>query len=95
MWNDLIYMTMANIESTTKVGVRTDMKVRLGDILMALSWREIAKNYFGKSSSWLYHKMDGIDGNGGVGGFSDSEAMQLKDALIDLSDRIRAAADRI
>lgn len=86
---------MANIESTTKVGVRTDMKVRLGDILMALSWREIAKNYFGKSSSWLYHKMDGIDGNGGVGGFSDSEAMELKDALIDLSDRIRAAADRI
>lgn len=86
---------MANIESTTKAGVRTDMKVRLGDILMALSWREIAKNYFGKSSSWLYHKMDGIDGNGGVGGFSDSEAMELKDALIDLSDRIRAAADRI
>lgn len=86
---------MANIESTTKVGVRTDMKARLGDILMALSWREIAKNYFGKSSSWLYHKMDGIDGNGGVGGFSDSEAMELKDALIDLSDRIRAAADRI
>lgn len=86
---------MANIESTTKVGVRTDMKVRLGDILMALSWREIAKNYFGKSSSWLYHKMDGIDGNGGVGGFSDSEAMELKEALLDLSDKIRAAADRI
>ena len=86
---------MADIESTTKAGVRTDMKVRLGDILMALSWREIAKNYFGKSSSWLYHKMDGIDGNGGVGGFTDSEAMQLKDALIDLSDRIRAATDRI
>ena len=86
---------MANIESTTKVGVRTDMKARLGDILMALSWREFAKNYFGKSSSWLYHKMDGIDGNGGVGGFSDSEAMQLKEALLNLSDRIRAAADRI
>lgn len=86
---------MANIESTTKVGVRTDMKARLGDILMALSWRKIAKNYFGKSSSWLYHKMDGIDGNGGVGGFTDSEAMQLKEALLDLSDRIRAAADRI
>lgn len=86
---------MANIESTTKVGVRTDMKARLGDILMALSWREIAKNYFGKSSSWLYHKLDGIDGNGGVGGFTDSEAMELKDALLDLSDKIRAAADRI
>lgn len=86
---------MADIESTTKAGVRTDMKARLGDILMALSWREIARKYFGKSSSWLYHKLDGIDGNGGVGGFSYSEAMELKDALIDLSDRIRAAADRI
>ena len=85
---------MANNVSE-KVSVQTDMKLRLSDILMALSWREIAKNYFGKSSSWLYHKMDGIDGNGGVGGFTDSEAMQLKDALIDLSDRIRAAADRI
>ena len=37
----------------------------------------------------------GLFGNGGGGGFSDSEAMQLKDALIDLSDRIRAAANRI
>ena len=86
---------MADIDSSVKVGVRTDMKVRLGDILMALSWREIARKYFGKSASWLYHKMDGIDGNGGVGGFSDSEAMQLKEALLDLSDKIRAAADRI
>jgi len=61
---------MADIESTTKAGVRTDMKARLGDILMALSWREIARNYFGKSSSWLYHKLDGIDGNGGVAGMN-------------------------
>lgn len=73
----------------------TDMKQKMSDILIDISWREIARNYFGKSSSWLYHKLDGIDGNGGVGGFSPEEAQQLKGALCDLSVRIRMAADSI
>lgn len=72
-----------------------DMRRRMGDVLMAISWREFANTYFQRSSSWFYHKMDGIDGNGGVGGFSEEEADQMRNALIDLSDRIRSAADRI
>ena len=47
------------------------------------------------SSSWFYHKMDGIDGNGGKGGFTESEALLLRGALIDLSERLRKAADEI
>ena len=39
--------------------------------------------------------MYGIDGNGGVGGFTEQEAGQLKGALIDLSERIRRAAENI
>ena len=54
----------------TKPVVITDMKKKASDILLAISWRELANNYFHKSSSWLYHKMDGIDGNGGKGGFT-------------------------
>ena len=50
----------------TKPEVITDMKKKASDILLAISWRELANNYFHKSSSWLYHKMDGIDGNGGT-----------------------------
>ncbi len=72
-----------------------DVKSKMSDILVAISWREIARTYFGKSSSWLYHKLDGIDGNGGAGGFTPEEAEQLKGALCDLSDRIRRAADSI
>ena len=79
----------------TKPFVITDMKKKLKDILMVISWRELSNTYFHKSSSWLYHKMDGIDGNGGEGGFSENEAMQLRGALIDLSERIRRAADEI
>lgn len=71
------------------------MKSKLNDILLSITWRDIARRYFGKSSSWLYHKMDGIDGNGGKGEFSPEEVRQLQAALYDLSDRIRAAADRI
>lgn len=73
----------------------TDMKKRVNDILLAVSWRELANTYFERSSSWLYHKMDGIDGNGGQGGFTMEEAKQLQVALYDLSDRIRRAADGI
>ena len=75
--------------------IATDMKQKLSDILLTISWREIARTYFGKSSSWLYHKMDGINGVGGVGGFSQEEAKQLQGALFDLSDRIRRAAEKI
>ncbi len=71
------------------------MKSRLQDILLSITWRDIARRYFGKSSSWLYHKMDGINGNGGKDEFTPNEAKQLQAALYDLSDRIRAAADTI
>jgi len=73
----------------------SDMKTKVDDILVSISWREIARKYFGKSSSWLYHKMNGIDGNGGVGGFSPEEAVKMRDALRHLADRINACADKI
>lgn len=83
-------------ETMTATPVKiTDMKKRLKDVLMVLSWREMAWQYFDKSSSWLYHKLDGIDGNGGKGGFTPEEAQQLKGALCDVADRLRRAADNI
>lgn len=78
----------------SKIVIR-DIRQKMSDILVAVSWRDIARTYFGKSSSWLYHKLDGIDGNGGTGGFSPQEALQLKEALLNLSDRIRKAAESI
>ena len=79
---------------TTPVVV-TNMKRKVQDILMSVSWRDFANTYFQKSSSWFYHKMDGIDGNGGTGGFNQQEAEQMRGALIDLSERIRRAAENI
>lgn len=71
------------------------MKSRLDDILLEISWREMAMQYFGKSSSWLYHKLNGVDGNGGEGGFTVEEAVKLKESLKDLAQRIIVCADSI
>ena len=71
------------------------MKARMEDLLISISWSDLAKRYFGKSGSWLYHKLDGIDGNRRPTEFTDAEKEQLRGALVDLSDRIRRAAENI
>ena len=80
---------------TTDIEKITDMKERMRDIYLAVSWRNISRTYFDKSVSWFQQKMYGIDGNGGVGGFTPEEADKLYCALNDLADRIRHAADKI
>lgn len=86
---------MENLELLERPVIVTDMKKKLKDVLMAISWREFANTYFQRSSSWFYHKMDGIDGNGGKGGFNEEEVEQMRGALIDLSNRIRRAAENL
>ena len=86
---------MEDLELLERPVVVTDMKKKLKDVLMAISWREFANTYFQRSSSWFYHKMDGIDGNGGKGGFNEEEVEQMRGALTDLSNRIRRAAENI
>ena len=83
---------MGTVINPTEKKVISGVKERISDILMSVSWREIARSYFGKSSSWLYHKLDGIDS---VGGFTQEEARQLREALVDLSTRLKVAADKI
>lgn len=71
------------------------MKAQMQDLLISISWSDLAKRYFGKSGSWLYHKLDGIDGNRKPTEFSPEEKEILRGALVDLSNRIRRAADDI
>ena len=80
---------------TLKESQEGTMKAELSDILLSISWADLANTYFKKSSSWLYHKLDGIDGNKKPTSFTEEEKAKLKGALLDLADRIRRAADRI
>jgi len=80
---------------TLKESQQGTMKKQLEDLLISISWRDLANRYFEKSGSWLYHKLDGVDGNKKPTEFTEEEKYQLKGALIDLADRIRRAADSI
>lgn len=66
----------------------------LADVYEEVNWAYLAKNYFGKSRSWLYHKFSGQN-NGKEDDFSDIDRERLRSALKDIALRINGAADRL
>lgn len=76
-----------------KTAEKITARQQLDDIMLEVSWADISKTYFGKSSSWMYNKLNGRDGNGGFGEFTSDEKETLRQALYDLSNRLREAAD--
>lgn len=84
---------MNNMEISVKQN-RETVKQKMSDILLDVSWAKISERYFGKSRSWLYHKMDGMN-NGKPDDFSEAEKEVLRNALYDLSQRINKCAESI
>ena len=66
----------------------------LADVYEEINWAYLAKNYFGKSRSWLYHKFSGIN-NGVADDFSDVDRERLKSSLQDIAGRTMQAAERL
>lgn len=60
-----------------------------------VKWANISKEYFGKSSAWIYQRLGGYDVNGKPAQFTDDERARLSEALHDLARRIDAAADSL
>jgi hypothetical protein len=79
----------------TETAQRTSVKRQLRDIFLDVTWSKISRRYFDKSASWIYNKLNGTDGNGGIGDFTYAEKLQLKNGLYDFAERIRKAADSI
>lgn len=71
-----------------------NVRKALSDVYEDINWAYLAKNYFGKSRSWLYHKFSGMN-NGKPDDFSDIDREKLKGALYDIADRLRKAADAL
>ena len=72
-------------------------KEKLRDVYLDLNIRRIANRYFDRSGSWLYHKFDRVDvnGTGTPDDFTPEQLQQLRSSLLDLSDRIRRAAETL
>lgn len=77
-----------------EIQVGTSVKQTLMDVYEEINWAYLAKNYFGKTRGWIYHKFSGMN-NGLPDDFSDVDKEQLKNALYDISRRINAAADKL
>ena len=73
---------------------RASVRQVLEDVYEEVNWAYLAKNYFGKSRSWLYHKFSGMN-NGVADEFSDVDRDKLKFALKDIAVRVNAVADRL
>lgn len=71
-----------------------NVRKALSDVYEDINWAYLAKNYFGKSRSWLYHKFSGMN-NGKPDDFSDIDREKLKGALYDIADRLRKTADAL
>ena len=71
------------------------MNEKLKDIALLVKWANISKEYFGKSSSWIYQRIGGYDVNGKPAQFTDEERGQLRAALYDVARRIDTAADNL
>lgn len=78
-------MTNKRLEAIKNSGIRK----KLDDIDLNLNWGEFAHNYFDRSASWFYNKLNGI------GGFTEEELTIFKGGLCDLANRLRKAADKL
>ncbi len=66
------------------------IRQQLGDVPDILSMSYIAKNYFGKSRTWLYQRINGNNVNGKPAYFTRSEREQLQEALHDIGKKLSA-----
>lgn len=68
------------------------LRDKLKSILPAISVSYIAKNYFGHTPMWFYQRLNGNIVHGKKVKFSESELDKLRAAMIDIGEKIKAAA---
>ena len=71
------------------------VKEKLHDILAEVSYGQLCMQYFHKTPSWLYNKINRNTVNGKPSEFTPEELQTFKGALCDLSNRIRRVADTL
>ena len=76
---------------------RPDVEVRnmLGEMTDAISLSYLAKRYFEKDKTWLYHRLNNSSVNGKPACFSQQELIILADSLKDLSSKLSDISSNI
>lgn len=70
------------------------VKQALDEVYEQINWAYLAKNYFGKTRSWIYHKFSGMN-NGKPDDFNEQDRQTLKAALLDISQKLTNVAEKL
>ena len=71
------------------------LRKQLEDVLPLISVSALSKNYFGKSSSWFYQRLNGNLIHGKPAAFTEAELKILADSIGDLGQRLSALSNVI
>lgn len=66
------------------------IRQKMGHLAEAINFAYIAREYFGKTRSWLYHKIKGDIVNGKPASFTPSEKETFYNALNDIKSQLSA-----
>lgn len=83
------------IEACKELKQRIDMRKQMEDVLPFICVSGVARNYFGKSASWMHQRINGNEVHGKQAAFTNDELKILADSFSDLSDRLSALARSI
>ncbi|WP_455644095.1 DUF5053 domain-containing protein [Parabacteroides sp.] len=75
-------------QEVAEIKEQLTIRERLGSVLPYLSVSKLSKDYFNKSSSWFYQRLNGNKIHGKVCRFTDKELETLDMALKDISQRL-------
>ena len=75
-------------QEVAEIKEQLTIRERLGPVLPYLSVSKLSKDYFNKSSSWFYQRLNGNKIHGKVCRFTDKELETLDMAQKDISQRL-------
>ena len=75
-------------QEVAEIKEQLTIRERLGPVLPYLSVSKLSMDYFNKSSSWFYQRLNGNKIHGKVCRFTDKELETLDMALKDISQRL-------
>jgi hypothetical protein len=93
-----VAMAEGVIERIKKEGIPADQRVfdfREHDIMKVLNASYIAERFFGRSRSWICHKLNHDIVNGKPADFTAAERQKLKEALDTIAYEIQILSDNI
>lgn len=87
--------TLARLKRDGMAPDRTVVDLKREDISKVLKVSYIAERFFGRSRSWLCHKLNNDIVNGKRDGFTPTERKKLKDALDTIAYEIQILSDNL